>query len=145
MAMAEGSSGIDRLKAKIGAEWQAGVYQVERGMVQRFVQAIGDPNPLWQNEECAPPTFIVSLGLAQIVQELAVVPSVTSLHGGTELECYQPVVVGDTLTVTAKIADVRERQGKMGKMAFVTFELTYKNQRQELIARCHQMLISYQA
>ncbi len=141
--MVEGSLGIDRLKAKIGAEWPAGVYQVERGMVQRFVQAIGDLDRRWQNDECAPPTFIVSLSLEQIEQELAIDPSVTLLHGSTELECYQPVVVGDTLTVTAKIADIRERQGKMGKAAFVTFELTYKNQRQELIARCRQMLISY--
>ena len=141
--MTEDSLGIDGLKAKIGAEWPAGVYQVDRGMVQQFVQAIGDPNPRWRNEECAPPTFIVSLGLEQIEQELAIVPSVTLLHGSTELECYQPVVLGDTLTVTAKITDIRERQGKMGKTAFVTFELTYKNQRQELIARCRQMLISY--
>ena len=141
--MVESSSGIDGLKARIGAEWQAGVCQVERGMVQRFVQAIGDPNPRWQNEEWAPQTFTLSLGLAQLVQELAIDPRVTVLHGSTEFECYQPVVVGDTLTVTAKITDIRQRQGKMGKTAFVTFELTYKNQRQELIARCRQMLITY--
>jgi len=141
--MVESSSGIDRLRAKAGAEWPAGVYQIDSGKVQRFVQATGDPNPRWQNQEYAPPTFIVSLGFDQIEQELATVPSVTLLHGSTELECYQPVKVGDTLTVTAKITDIRERQGKMGKTAFVTFELTYKNQRQELIARCRQMLISY--
>ena len=141
--MVEGSLGIEGLRSKVGVEWEPRVYEIEKGMIRQFVQAIGDPNPRWQNEECAPPTFIVSLGLEQIEQELAIVPSVTLLHGGTELECYQPVVVGDRLTVTAKIADIRERQGKMGKTAFVTFELTYKNQRQELIARCRQMLISY--
>ena len=141
--MSEGSLITDGLRAKIGAEWLAGVYPVERRMVQRFVQAIEDPNPRWQNEEYAPPSFIVSLGFDQIEQELATDPSATLLHGSTELECYQPVAVGDTLTVAAKIADIRERQGKMGKTAFITFELTYKNQRQELIARCRQMLISY--
>jgi len=31
----------------------------------------------------------------------------------------------------------------MGKMAFITFENTYKNQRQELVARCRQMVIGY--
>jgi hypothetical protein len=141
--MVENSSGMDRLRAKIGAEWPAGVYQVERGMVQQFIQTIGNLNLRWQNEEYTPPTFIMSLGLEQIVQELATDPSVTLLHGSTELECYQPIVVGDILTVTAKIADIRERQGKMGKTVFTTFELTYKNQRQELLARCRQMLINY--
>ena len=141
--MVEDSSDIDRLKAKVGVEWSAGVYLVEGETVQRFVQATGDHNPRWQNQECAPPTFVVSLGFEQIEKELATSPSITLLHGSTELECYQPVKVGDTLTVAAKITDVRERQGKMGKTAFVTFELTYKNQRQELIARCRQMLLSY--
>jgi len=31
----------------------------------------------------------------------------------------------------------------MGKMVFVTLERTYKNQRQELVARCRQTSISY--
>jgi acyl dehydratase len=141
--MIERSSGIDGLKARIGTEWQAGVCQVERELVQQFVQAIGDPNPQWQNEECAPQTFTLSLGLAFIVQELAMDAKVTLLHGSTEFECYQSVMMGDTLTVTAKITDIRQRQGKRGKTAFFTFELTYTNQRQELIAICRQMLITY--
>jgi len=62
------SSGIDRLRSNIGVEWEPVVYKIEKGMIQRFVQAIDDPNPLWQNEEhasksryggiVAPPTFI---------------------------------------------------------------------------------------
>ena len=51
--------------------------------------------------------------------------------------------MGDIITVTAKIADIRERHGKMGKMTFLTLELNYKNQGQELIAKCRQMIISY--
>jgi len=141
--MVEGSSGIEGLRARIGVELPAGVYQVERGMVQRFIQAIGDPNPLWQGMNCTPPTFIGTIGFDQIQPMLASVPSGTLLHGSTELECYQPVRVGDTITVTAKIADIRERQGKMGKMTFLTLELTYKNQKQQLAARCRQLTIYY--
>ena len=141
--MVEGLLGIEGLRGKIGAERLAGVYEIEKGMIRRFVQAIDDPNPLWQDEEYAPPTFITTIGFEQIHQALSIAPSVTSLHGGTELECYQPITVGDTVTVTAKISDIRERQGKMGKMAFVNFDLTYKNQRQELIAKCRQMIITY--
>lgn len=141
--MVKDSTGIDRLKAKIGAEWTAGVYQVEREIVQQFIAAIGDLNLRWQNEELTPPTFIMSLGLEQIEQELAIDPSVTILHGSTEFDSYQLIFVGDTLTITAKITNIRERQGRMGKTVFATFELTYKNRRQELIAKCRQILISY--
>jgi len=31
----------------------------------------------------------------------------------------------------------------MGKTAFVTFETAYSNQRNELVARCRQMVITY--
>ena len=151
--MVEGTSGIEGLKGKIGVAWEAGVYEIEKGMVRRFVQAVDDPNPVWQAEEyagktkyggiIAPPTFVVTLGLEQMGQVLASAPSVTVLHGSTELECYQPIMVGDTITVTAKIADIRERQGKMGRTAFLTFDFTYKNQSQELVAKCRQMIISY--
>ena len=145
--------GIEELKDKVGAVWQSRVYEIEKGMIRRFAQAIGDLNPLWQDEEyarktkyggiIAPPTFMATLGLEQIQQLLASAPSETSLHGSTELECYQPVRAGDVVTATTRIADFRQRQGKMGTMTFVTFDITYENQRGELVGRCRQMVINY--
>ena len=140
--MAENPLSIDELKARIGEEGEPRVYEIEKGMIQRFVQAIDDPKPLWQ--DIAPPTLIPIIGFEQIEKQVSqLIPNGTILHGATELECYQPIRPGEFLTVTTKIANVRERQGKMGKMAFITFETTYKNQRQELVARCRQMLIGY--
>ena len=145
--------GIEELKDKVGVVWQSRVYEIEKGMIRRFAQAIDDPNPLWQDEEyagktryggiIAPPTFVATLGLEQIQQILASTPSETSLHGGTELECYQPVRAGDVVTATTKIADFRQRQGKMGTMTFVTFDITYENQKGELVGQCRQMVINY--
>jgi len=150
--MAEGSLNIEGLRDKIGVEREAGVYEIEKGMIRKFALAIGDPNPLWQDEEyaresnyggiIAPPTFILTIGLEQIEQELTSLPSMTTLHGSTELECYQPVRPGDKITVTIRLANIRERQGReTGKMVFMPFEITYKNQRQELVAKCRQTLI----
>ncbi|MFC2069407.1 MaoC family dehydratase N-terminal domain-containing protein [Chloroflexota bacterium] len=65
------------------------------------------------------------------------------LHGGTELECYKPVRPGDTITMITKIANIRERQSKMGRTAFISFDITYKNQRQETAAKCRQTVITY--
>jgi len=152
--MAENPSSIEGMKAKIGEEGEPRVYEIEKGMILRFVQAIDDPNPLWQDEEyarksqyggiIAPPTLIPIIGFEQLLREVSQsIPQGTLLHGATELECYQPVRPGESVTVTTKIANIRERQGKMGKMTFITFENTYKNQRQELVARCRQMVIGY--
>ena len=153
--MAEDSLITEKLKSKIGIEWEPKVYEIEKGMIRRFAQAIDDQNPLWQDEEyarkskyggiIAPPTLIPTVGFEQMQQQrAALMPRGAGLHASTELECCQPVKAGDTITVTAKIADVRERQGKkMGKMVFVTLDITYKNQRQELVARCKQTFIRY--
>ena len=150
--MVEGSLNIiEELRAKIGVEWEPGVYEIEKGMIQRFVQAIDDPNPLWQDEQyaakskyggiIAPPTFISVIGFERIQQLLTSFE--TTLHGSTELDCYQPVKPGDVLTASSKITNIRERQGKIGKMAFMTFDTIYKNQRQELVGKCRQTIIGY--
>ena len=154
--MAESSPVIEKLRSEVGVEWEPGVYEIEKGMIRRFAQAVGDPNPLWQDEKyaaksryggiIAPPTFVLPMSLEQIQQKMStLIPGMSRLHGGTELEYYQPIRPGDTITVSGKIADIRERQGKkMGNMVFVTFDLTCRNQQQELVAKCRQLTILYQ-
>jgi acyl dehydratase len=152
--MAEETLGEAGLKDKIGVEWESGPYEIEKGAIRRFARALGDTNPLWQDEEyagkssfggiIAPPTFVLAIGLEQFMEEVVSLASFgTILNGGTELECYQPVRAGDRITVITKIANVREREGKMGKTAFINFDTTYKNQKQELVAHCRQMIIGY--
>ena len=130
---------IEGLKSKLGTELESTAYEIEKGMLRGFVQAIDDPNPQWQ--VMVPPTFVLTIGLEKTQQLLT--SSETLLHGSTELECYQPVRPGDILTATATVTNVRERQSQTGKTAFITIDTAYKNQRQELVAKCHQMVISY--
>ena len=143
---------IEELRSKIGIEAEPEVYEIEKGMVRKFVQAVGDPNPLWQDKDyarksryggiVAPPTFILTVGFELIGRLLTSLSSTTLLHGSTELEYYQPVRPGDIVTASPKIANIREHQGKKGKLMFITVDITYKNQRQELVAKCRQMVIS---
>jgi hypothetical protein len=140
--MAEGALDTDKLKSKLGVEWAPWSYPVEREMIRRFARAVGDPRG--QDGNIAPPTFALAIGFEQFVDEVtSLVPFGTLLMGGTELECYHPIKADDVITVVFKISSLRERQGKMGRMAFMTFDSTYKNQKQELVARCRQMVIGY--
>jgi acyl dehydratase len=142
--MAEGSLDIGRLRSKLGVEWEPRSYQIEREMIRRFARAVGDPNSRWQDGTVAPPTFVLAIGFEQFVDELMSLASFgTVLMGGTELEFYYPIRLGDVITVSFKITSLRERQGKMGEMAFMTFDSTYKSQSQELVAKCRQMVIGY--
>jgi len=152
--MSEDSLSAEELRSKIGTESAPKVYEIEKGMIRRFVLAIDDPNPLWQDEEyarksryggiIAPPTFVLTIGFDELQQVLESIPYGGILHGSTELECYQPVRGGDIISVTTKITNIRERQDRrVGKRVFVVIDVTYKNQRQELIAKCRQMIIGH--
>jgi acyl dehydratase len=142
--MTEASSGTEGLKSKVGVEWEPREYEIERGMIRRFARAVGDSNPLWQDGVIAPPTFVLSIGFEQFVEDLmSLTPFNTVLMGSTDIESYQPVRFGDVITVIFKISNLRERQGERGKTAFMTFDSTYKNQKQEIVAKCRQMVIGY--
>ena len=149
--MTESSLVPEEFRNKVGVEWEVGIYDVEKGMIRKFVQATGDPNPLWQDEEyarqshhggtIAPPNFILTIGGEQFGQLIAPMFPEGLLHGSTELECYQPVTPGDRIAVTVKIASIRELRS--GKTVFVIFALTYTNQKHEMVARCQQTMVGY--
>jgi acyl dehydratase len=149
--MAINSRIIKELESKVGVESPPILYEIENGMIKRFVQAVGDPNPLWQNEEyaittrydgiIAPPNFVLTLGFDKMLQGFLADSEITILHGSTELECYKIIRPGDSIIVISTIRNIRERQGEIGKMLFVTFDMLYKNQKEELVANCHQMAI----
>jgi len=142
--MTESLSGIEKLKGKVGVAWKPREYLVEGEMIRRFARAVGDTNPLWKDGAIAPPTFTLSIGFEQFVEDLMkLTPFNTVLMGSTDIESYQPMKLGDVITVVFKISHLRERKGQTGKMAFMTFDSTYKNKEQELVAKCRQMVIGY--
>jgi len=142
--MSEALAGIEKLKSMVGVGWEPRDYPIEREMVRRFNRAVGDTNPKWQDGMMAPPTFVLAIGFEQFVDELLSMVSFKSvLMAGTELECYRPIKTGDVITAVFEISGLREREGEVGRMAFLTFESTCKNQKQELVAKCRQMVIGY--
>ena len=57
------------------------------------------------------------------------------LHGEQDFEFLKPILVGDVLTGTSRIADVYEKEGgRGGKMTFMVTEIEYKNQKGEKVA-----------
>ena len=72
---------------------------------------------------------------AQALPDLQLAFGRVRLNGGNAYEYSQPLYAGDTITVTAKYADVAERTGRTGKMVFVFTELTFRNQHGEVIAK----------
>lgn len=131
--------------------------------IRRYALAIDDPNPIYHDQNAAKnsryggmtaPLNYVSWsvgvpgaekgikdlgedGLASFVG-VPEIPNVWTLgwvRGGEELEFFKPLYVNDRVTVKGKIVDMKEKDGKSGKLIFVTSEFTYTNQNDELLAK----------
>lgn len=145
--MPEQSLITEQMKSYIGVEIDWGPpFDVEKGAIKNLAEAINDLNPLFTDEQyakskghcsvVAPPIFplyALPLGAPLIVLRFPFTV-VAGLHGADEWELLQDVHAGDTLTPKGKIISLVEREGKKGKMLFVTSEVTFTNQREEIAA-----------
>jgi acyl dehydratase len=154
----------------IGTKTGGSVFEVEKEPIRRFADAVGDPNPLYSDEEyakkagyrslVAPPGFI---SIPWNSRQRVDVPSgggpgggqgglMAALHkagytnpggvdGGIEYEFLKPVQAGDTITASSMIKDVVEREGRTGKMAFIINETTYTNQDGDVVAKARSTTI----
>ena len=141
--MGEQSVITDELKNLMKVEFGPEVYGVEKWWLKKFAESIDDPNPRWK--EVAPPTFPTALILEELDKAVMTTncPLTRGLNGGNELEYFQPIHLGDTITVTGRVTDIREREGRLGKMVIILSEATYTNQRGEVAAKCHYTQIRY--
>lgn len=153
--MVENSAISEEMRSWLGVESEPKVLDVEKGHIRRFAEAVGDPNPLWQDQAyalksrhgniIAPPTFLQDYGLGNLMDNLLKVKCSLPrlLNGGSETECYKPMMPGDVITARAKLADLYEKQGKTGKLLFMVTESTFTNQRGELVAKARYNFIRY--
>jgi acyl dehydratase len=133
----------EEVRKQIGKTAEPRTYEVERGAIRRFADAIGDPNPLFNNEQearktrfggmIASPTFLRSLMTAFPEIKLEMTGN-RGLDGGSDWEYFVPIRVGDRITVQTRIADIRESEGRLGPMVLTTIETSYTNQFGELCA-----------
>ncbi len=129
---------------QVGKELPEKVMEVEKGAIRRFADAIGDNNPLYHDEEYAeqsrhgalvvPPTFIFTMTMGMTPHYQWDFGRV-GIHGGEEYEYLKPIKAGDTITCKTKIADIYEKDGKRGKMAFMILESLLENQHGEMVSR----------
>lgn len=143
---------IEALKQLVGTESEPVTYEVERGHVLRFAQAIGDGNPLFTDETqarktrygglIAPPTFLRAFA-PKPFRFSAEGPFTRRLDGGSDWRYFGPLRTGDRITVVQRLNEVVQRAGRMGPMLFVVREIQYTNQFTEIVATQRATLISY--
>lgn len=148
----------DSLKKWKGHTFNMGSEAVEAGAIRKFAEAYMDPNPLWRDKEyakktpyrgiIAPPTFFHCLQTVGYARMDIPMPwkKITGLNGGNEFEIYKPLRPGDVITGKAKVTDIFGRVSKrMGPMVFYIVEMTYTNQKGEVVAKQRSTTIRYEA
>jgi hydroxyacyl-ACP dehydratase HTD2-like protein with hotdog domain len=142
----------DEIRSWIGRETPSWTIEVSRLDVQRFAVATDDLNPLYLDEEkakqsvygglIAPPLFYMApLTEPKPESELRhdglphegkfpipPTPLPRLMDGGTDIEFFQPIRVGDVLTGRSKIVDLYQKEGRSGPLIFVVRETTFTNQ-----------------
>jgi acyl dehydratase len=121
-------------RAAVGKTFPPVTYAVGREKIREYALAVGETNPLHLDPEAAraagypdvvaPPMFAVvysapALGPALFDPEVGM-DFARMVHGGQEFRWGRPVVAGDEVTTTVRVADVSERDGR----AFYVFEST---------------------
>lgn len=111
---------------------------VDRALVKRFAEAIGDPHPIYVDEafgkksrygkNIAPPTFprVFDYGAVEGLN----LPKKGLIHGEQNYHYKRPLFVGEELYCYTEVVDYYEKTGKNGRLGFLAVK-RYGEDRQE--------------
>ena len=138
-------------RSLVGREGEPTVVEVERGMIRRFAEALGDPNPNYVDEAAAraagypslvaPPTFPAALAMNERFRQSLDLGTRLLLHSEQHFEYGRPVVAGDRLTLRSRVADVQERAGASGPMDVLVLEDEARDSQGALVFRSRATLV----
>jgi acyl dehydratase len=138
---------LSELKKRLGVVWQPRQpyfnTTATKDAIRHFCIGIGDMNPLFTDSEyakktsygrlVATPCFLYSVYWPAQGRGM---PGIHAWHSGDDWEFYQPILEGDEFTYTNTLVDLQEKESKMaGKTVIQYHEITYTNQRGELVAK----------
>ncbi len=135
--------------------------------ITKFAKAIGDNNPLWLDVDyamatrwrgiIAPPTFVDRFTPFYVLGDdnsqgylggpLPIAkPFRHGFSAGDDYENLRPVRPGDVISVTTTLDDITERQSKpgIGRMVFIKYVKTYRNQRNDVVSICRWTSLCYE-
>lgn len=115
-----------------------------REAIRHFADGLGDPNPLWRDEEyarkspcqglVASPLFLNAVSEGQAIVGL---PGLIATFVGSEWEWFQVIRVNDRFSVTNQLEELKELESTPGHRRFLQSGLLcYRNQGGELVGSC---------
>jgi hypothetical protein len=122
---------------------------VEAGKIKEFAAAVGEANAaFWGDDDSrlsAPPTFshIFRSGKMELLMSDCGLDATKFLHGEHEIEFHRPLRVGDRLTYSIEVVDVRESQGRRsGAMDIVDLQTILRDREGNKIQTIKQTFVA---
>lgn len=148
------SISVEQVQKSVGTQDKPIVTEVEKGFIKKYLEAVGDNNPLWQDPSyarqgpygtpVAPPYIICGANMMGSLLPNIPRPREKVLDGGAEWEFLLPINSGDTISAITRLANITERELKgLGKAVFFIFETTHINQKKQTIAKSNATIIYY--
>jgi acyl dehydratase len=112
----------------IGTYSEPEYFEVEKGAIRKFADAICDPNPLYQDEVyakeeglpslMAPLTFPTTFR-GEVREWFKNIDKNRLLHGEQEFVYERRFYAGETIKLLEKVSDIYEKQSKNGSLTFI--------------------------
>ena len=135
--------------------------------VRRYVDATGDANPLWLDDDFArgagyrgrllPPTLVgwvpfsfkagserANTDPTDLRRQLPLPAEYTNVrNAGSETEWVEPAYLGDQLSTQSSIVDIVERQGRAGLGIYISEQEQVLNSHQQIVLRRRHTLVVF--
>ena len=133
----------EELQSLLNVEFGPEVYEIEKGFLRQFSEAIDDPNPRWR--QVAPPTLPAALVPTELLHRVcnAACPLKRILNGASELEYLHPIKLGDVISVKGSLTRLRQLEGKEVTTLFMITDVTFTNQRGEVVVKGKNTYVKY--
>ena len=132
---------LDFDRSVLGVDVDIGSYHVTGDEIVSYARALGETNPLYVDAEAArdgpygaviaPPGFYTYMRFRPGPNAGLKSKSHQDRLGymaGQNIEYYEPIRAGDTISATACIDQVYAKTGRTGRLIFVVTRTTYANQ-----------------
>ncbi|MGH3756428.1 FAS1-like dehydratase domain-containing protein [Actinophytocola sp.] len=123
--------------------------EVTKDAIRHFIRAIGDPNPLWTDDEyagntrygasIAPPCWLYSVHWGSWdFRRGRGLPGVHGLHAGDRWHFFKPLTLGMVLNAKRGLVGLDEKFGKFAGRQFLQRDrVEYRDHTGELVAYCY--------
>ena len=139
--------GIIYDRTLLDKEKHIGTFEVSRQMIIDFAKSSGETNPIHLGNSDGTGDIIAPATICNIFVNGLTRPDIKlefgdlSFFAGQSIECKKEIKPGDVLGASTKLHNVYSKTGRSGKMVFVVWQTTFKNQNDDVVAFVNESFV----